>query len=129
MGTRKVTFLERFGDILPGEILEFVVSHSYRVTNLPENLAEIGRSSNFPNDIVKHKTLPFVGIQPHPEASNHFIKTEFKNNEVENQSAQIAKVDGIRFIINFIKEFCIEELIASDIYKKKEGARPPLQDL
>ena len=57
---------------------EFAVSHSYRVENLPTTMEEIGYSDLFKNDIVRHKTLPFVGLQPHPEASDHFMDSDFK---------------------------------------------------
>lgn len=104
-GSRKVTFKNRFGGIKSGEVLEFIVSHSWRVTDLPHDFEEVA-GSVFPNDIVRHKTLPFVGIQPHPEASDHFIETEFENDSLEKENADRTKVDGIRFIIDFVKEYC-----------------------
>ena len=94
-GSRKVTFKNRFGGIKSGDVLEFIVSHSWRVTDLPHDFKEVA-GSVFPNDIVRHKTLPFVGIQPHPEASDHFIETEFENDSLEKENADRTKVDGIR---------------------------------
>ena len=108
-GSRIITFKNNFGDILAGAEYEFIVSHSWRVTDLPDDFEEVA-SSIFPNDIVRHKTLPFVGIQPHPEASDHFIDTEFEDEPLNPENAQRTKIDGINFIINFIREYCIKNI-------------------
>lgn len=107
-GSRKVTFKNQFGDIQKGEVLELVVSHSYRVTDLPAEFEEVA-GSIFPNDIIRHKTLPFVGIQPHPEASDHFIDTEFEDAPLEKENAERTKIDGIQFIINWVKSYCLKD--------------------
>lgn len=108
-GSRVVTFKNNFGDISVGDQCEFVVSHSWRVTDLPDDFEEIA-FSKFPNDVVRHKTLPFVGIQPHPEASDHFIDTAFEDEPLNPENAKRTKVDGINFIINFIREYCIKTI-------------------
>ena len=113
-GSREVTFKKDFGDIKAGDKKEFTVSHNYRVTDLPTSMEEIANSELFPNDIVRHKKLPFVGIQPHPEASDHFIETEFKNEQLERNLPEKSKSDGIEFILNFIDIYC------SDVFKNSK---------
>ena len=108
-GSREVTFNIDFGDIRARDTLEFVVSHSYRVADLPDDFEEIGKSF-FPNDIVRHKKYPFVGIQPHPEASDHFIATEFDDKPLDNENAKRTQIDGINFITNWVKTYCLNNL-------------------
>jgi GMP synthase-like glutamine amidotransferase len=108
-GSREVVFKSNFGDINPRDNLEFVVYHSFRVINLPSDFEELA-SSKFPNDIVKHRVLPFVGIQPHPEASDHFINHEFKHPPLEVSKANRTKLDGMKFIINWVREYCINNI-------------------
>ena len=105
-GSRVITFKNNFGEFSLGDEIEVIVSHSWRVTNLPKEFEEVA-GSIFPNDIVRHRTLPFVGIQPHPEASDHFIDTEFEDKPLSKESADRTKIDGINFLINFVKEYCI----------------------
>ena len=105
-GTRTVTFTKDFGEIKSGETREFAVSHSYRVENLPSSMEEIGKSELFRNDIVRHKTLPFVGLQPHPEASDHFIDTDFAENLPPKENTERTKIEGINFIMNFLQTYC-----------------------
>ena len=105
-GSRVITFKNTFGDFSIGDEIEVIVSHSWRVTNLPHEFEEVA-GSIFPNDIVRHRTLPFVGIQPHPEASDHFIDTEFEDKPLSKESAGRTKIDGINFLVNFVKEYCI----------------------
>jgi GMP synthase-like glutamine amidotransferase len=107
-GTRTVHFSKEFGEIKKGETREFAVSHSYRVEKLPESLEEIGYSILYRNDVVRHKTLPFVGLQPHPEASDHFIESDFSQNPPPRENAERTKVEGINFMMNFIQEYCKE---------------------
>ena len=107
-GSREIIFKKDFGDIKAGDKKEFTVSHNYRVINLPQSLEEVASSELFPNDIVMHRKLPFVGIQPHPEASDHFIETEFKNDELERNFPEKSKSDGLDFIFNFINTYCKE---------------------
>ena len=59
---------------LPDE-MHLAFSHSQIITKLTNDFEEIA-SSNLPNEIIRHKTLPFYGIQAHPEASIHFLKNE-----------------------------------------------------
>lgn len=106
-GSRVITFKNDFGDFKIGDEIEVIVSHSWRVDNLPSDFEEVA-GSIFPNDIVRHKVFPFVGIQPHPEASDHFIDTEFKDGPLAKENVERTKVDGIKFIINFVRQYCIE---------------------
>ena len=108
-GTRELIFDQDFGDIENGEALEFVVYHTYRVINLPNTFTQVAHSDLFPNDIVRHKELPFVGIQPHPEASDWFISDDIAESPELYTKAPKTKIDGIRFILNFIKEYCIKD--------------------
>ena len=107
-GSREITFSKDFGTIMAGEMKEIVVSHSYRVTDLPDDFEELARSELFPNDVVRHKRLPFVGIQPHPEASEYFIVEDFKENPLPNENAERTYVDGMEFIHSFLNTYCFK---------------------
>ncbi|MAW07497.1 MAG: hypothetical protein CME61_04365 [Halobacteriovoraceae bacterium] len=105
-GSRVTSFKRDFNNIKESDTKEFIISHSYRVDDLPEDFIEIASSGIFKNDIVQHKSLPFVGIQPHPEASDHFIKTDFITNPLPLENAKKSKADGLEFIKNWLDLYC-----------------------
>ncbi len=100
-GTREVTFLEDFGSIKKGDVLKLALTHQQMVKGLSPELIEIARG--LPHDIIRHKTLPFTGIQPHPEGSFHFCK----NNALVDEDSLISKVqnDGLFFVKEWLKSF------------------------
>ncbi len=100
-GTRVVTFLEDFGRIPKGTELKFALTHQQMVKNLSPHLVEVARG--LPHDIIRHKTLPFTGIQPHPEGSAHFCQN---NALVESEPlVQQVQKDGLFFVREWLETF------------------------
>jgi GMP synthase (glutamine-hydrolysing) len=100
-GTREVTFLEDFGRIKKGDVLNFALTHQQMVKDLSPELIEVARG--LPNDIIRHRTLPFTGIQPHPEGSAHFCL----NDALIESETLIKKVqeDGLFFVREWLETF------------------------
>lgn len=100
-GTRVVTFLEDFGRIRKGTELKLALTHQQMVKELPAHLVEVARG--LPHDIIRHRTLPFIGIQPHPEGSKHFC---LNNALVDGEElVQQAQSDGLRFVREWLETF------------------------
>lgn len=93
-GLRKVKFENDFYRLKSGEEYSFVVSHAQEVKKIPDCFELVATSSDCRFDAIRHKTLPYIGTQFHPEASDHFIQT------VLNQSP--FGHDGKKFIDAFL---------------------------
>lgn len=101
MGSRNISITEDFWNFKKGESFLLGVSHKQVVRNLPSGLRSVGHGME--NDIVIHETLPFMGTQTHPEASDYFCTTDIVNlNPSEIKSLQI---DGARLIQRFFDHF------------------------
>ncbi|MDH4469208.1 MAG: gamma-glutamyl-gamma-aminobutyrate hydrolase family protein [Bacteriovoracaceae bacterium] len=81
--TRKIQFKEKkFRPLLGG------ISHRQIVSSLGRNLESLIPQINhdsatnlFANDAIRHKRLPFLGVQPHLEASDSFLKKDCQINK------------------------------------------------
>lgn len=97
-GVREVTLKQDVFGLKAGDKLSLPIKHKQVVKQIPPELVEIGHG--LAHDIVIHNTLPFMGTQPHPEAS-----VEFCNNESSGQLApeqiRAAQNDGMRLIKAF----------------------------
>lgn len=101
MGSRNITITEDFWNFKKGENLLLGVTHRQVVRNLPGDLKQVG--FGFENDIVIHETLPFMGTQAHPEASDYFCRTDITNlNPSEIKAIQR---DGSLLINRFFQHF------------------------
>jgi len=87
-GPRKVKVINKYGGLSKGEEFTVMTQHSYQLKNLPKDFIHIGESSECKYDVIAHKTLPYISYQAHPEASDHFIKTNMKKaptkQDIEN---------------------------------------------
>lgn len=101
MGTRSMTITEDFWNFKKGEIFNLGVTHKQVVRDLPACLKEVGRGLE--NDIVIHATLPFMGTQAHPEASNYFCTTDITNLQAPEISS--IQKDGTALIRRFFSHF------------------------
>jgi GMP synthase-like glutamine amidotransferase len=101
MGRRKITITEDFWNFKKDETFVLGVTHKQVVTNLTNGLKEVGHG--MANDIVIHESLPFMGTQAHPEASNYFCTTDITNLNSNEISA--IQNDGARFIQRFFQHF------------------------
>jgi GMP synthase-like glutamine amidotransferase len=102
-GVREITVTENFWNFTKGETLKLAVTHKQVVKNLPPELKSVGHGLE--NDIVIHKTLPFMGTQAHPEASDYFCHHDIHNLTVAEIEA--AKKDGELLIQRFFQHFKI----------------------
>ncbi len=98
-GTRAVTLTQDVFGLKAGTALTLPIKHKQVVKSVPDELEEIGRG--LPFDIVRHKTLPFLGTQPHPEASVEFCATE--SSTLTLGEVQKAQSDGLQLITAFFR--------------------------
>lgn len=82
--------------------IELAVSHRQVVKKIPDCLENISQSS-MPNDLLKHKTFPYLSCQPHPEASKFFCKVECDLYEAEKIKA--VQKNGLKLIVGFLKRY------------------------
>lgn len=100
-GHRKVVITKDFWNFHEGELFDLGVTHKQVVKTLGPDLITVG--VGLPNDVVIHKSLPFLGIQAHPEASDYFCQEDIKN--LTPMEKEIAQRDGHRFIKGFLASF------------------------
>lgn len=102
-GSRKITISEDFWNFKKAESFLVGVTHKQVVSHLTNGLKAVGHGLE--NDIVIHESLPFLGTQAHPEASEYFCTTDITNlNESEIKAIQL---DGGRLIQRFFQHFKI----------------------
>jgi GMP synthase (glutamine-hydrolysing) len=80
-GRTTLEILDR-ADVMSGLSAETVVwmSHGDNVSGITGNFDVLARSSNAPYAAVRHKTLPFFGLQFHPEVTHTADGTVIINN-------------------------------------------------
>ncbi len=101
LGLRTVTFGEHFEGIKIGEEFNFAVNHRQEIKVLPNCFQIVASSKTVATEVVQHRTLPFFGIQAHPEASVFFM-SEYIGGMSPDQMAT-AQQSGNRFINEFFK--------------------------
>ncbi|MBT2824606.1 hypothetical protein HIR19_11945, partial [Staphylococcus coagulans] len=77
MGKRTIKITQSGYGLKEDEIFNLAVTHRQVVRELPKDLLNIGYGIE--NDIVIHRTLPFLGTQAHPEGSTHFCTHDITN--------------------------------------------------
>lgn len=102
--SRTVTIDKKFGNIEVGETLELAVTHRQAVITLHKDFEVLGHGPKeyLSNDLIKHKKLPFIGSQPHPEASEYFC---MKSAELPPEKVPIVQRDGDRLVLAFFKNY------------------------
>ncbi|MBY0518632.1 MAG: hypothetical protein K2P81_17105 [Bacteriovoracaceae bacterium] len=93
---------ESFG-LKSGQKLNLAVSHCQVVKSLSSELEEIG--SGLSNDLVRHKTLPFLGTQPHAEGSNYFCMETAKISDLNEMA--LVQSDGMTLVKSFFHHYGI----------------------
>ena len=96
---RKLTIDSPFYGIPKDESFTLAYCHSQVIKELSNQFTSIAHSDDFENEIIKHNTLPFIGLQAHPEASKNFLANEAK---VDEKLLLKTKNDGDRFLDYFI---------------------------
>ena len=79
---------------------EYAYSHAQIVKEISSEFDVIGFSNKFQFECIKHKTLPYIGIQAHPEASKSFL---LKDCLVPQNSISKIQANGHHLINHFIK--------------------------
>jgi GMP synthase (glutamine-hydrolysing) len=79
-GSRKISF--------GNQQYQVGVTHRQVVKKLPDQMQELGLSEEFSNEIIAHQTLPFLGIQAHPEASASFLSEDCQIPDTELAQCQ-----------------------------------------
>ena len=102
-GVRDVTITKDVMGLKAGEKLTLTVAHRQIVTKLAPCLEEVGRDDQLALsfDLVRHRELPFLGVQPHPEAIPNYCNTERPANADEHVSN--SRRDGNKLITSFLK--------------------------
>ncbi len=77
--------------------LTFAYAHAQIISELSDEFEELAFSA-YPNEIIRHKTLPFFGIQAHPEASGNFLKTQ---TSVSSEQLTSVIDTGTKFLTEF----------------------------
>ena len=101
MGVRSVTIDRDFMGFKKGEVFNLAVTHRQVVKKLAPGLLSVG--TGLSHDFVIHETLPFMGSQPHPEASDYFCSTDMEN--LTSEQIELVKRDGGRLIQRFFQHF------------------------
>jgi GMP synthase (glutamine-hydrolysing) len=100
-GVRSIVLEKDLGLLKQGQEIKLGVTHRQVVKNLADCFISFTQNSNFPNDIIRHKTLPFLGLQPHPEASEYFLKNECLIDD-PNKRKEVSEY-GLKIIKEFLK--------------------------
>ncbi len=102
--SRKVVLDKKFGNLKAGETLELAVTHRQAVLSLNDSFEVIGHGPKdyLAYDLIRHKKWPFIGSQPHPEASDNFC---LKSAELAAEKIPLVQRDGDRFIQAFFQSY------------------------
>lgn len=107
-GVREITALPSLSalGLIEEKKFSLLASHGQEVTDLPECLNLIATSKDCQVEAVEHKTLPFIGIQAHPEASWRFVETNLhpQNCFPDDEQIEIAQTHGLKMIDQFIEK-------------------------
>lgn len=101
LGRRTVTVTEDFWNFRAGETFELAVTHRQVVKKLSPELIEVGHG--LPHDLVIHRSLPFLGSQPHPESSRYFCENDVK--EISATDIELVLSGGSQLISRFFQHF------------------------
>lgn len=101
MGSREIKILKDFWNFKESETFYLGVTHKQVVRDLPSNLLGVGHGLE--NDIVIHRSLPFMGTQAHPEASDYFSTYDITN--LQGSEISTIQKDGTRLIHRFFQHF------------------------
>jgi GMP synthase (glutamine-hydrolysing) len=95
----KVTSPEKLFDGLPAD-LDVWNSHGDSVQSLSSDFLPLAKTQNSPFAAVKHKTLPFYGVQFHPEVAHTPLGSEILSNFLY----KVCGCEGKWRVADFIEE-------------------------
>lgn len=85
------------------QAMTFAVNHRQEIKTLPDCFENLAGSEKISCEIIRHKTLPFIGIQAHPEASEFFMDEYIGGLSALDKKN--AEKDGANFINYFLNTF------------------------
>lgn len=97
---RKITFTKKLSSYDPGHSTELVYAHEQAVLEISNAFEIIAESDRSPFECLKHKDLPLLTTQSHPEASEKFIQ-EYLGETI---APELIK-NGQDFIQAFLEEY------------------------
>lgn len=100
-GTRTFRILTDHFGFSKGEEAEIFITHHYEVKNLPEGFIHLGTSADCLYDAIAHESLPYFGVQGHPEAGRFFIRENFEK-PISEDTFKRGLAGGNRIIAQFI---------------------------
>ncbi len=103
IGNREVSVTKDAFGLKQSQKYNLIVSHQQTVQSIVPDMESIGTSHLSPNDIIIHKKYPFLGLQPHPEASKNFVIEE--GLALSDSEFQKIEEDGMNLIKTFFKHF------------------------
>ncbi len=96
-----VRTLQLRGEVPPfKEHMQLAYTHQQRVVSISQNLENLG-GSLFDYEVLRHRELPYLSFQAHPEASTEFCHSEVELTDVE--LIRIAQAHGDAVIDHFIR--------------------------
>lgn len=100
-GVRNMKFNVQLGSIPAGAELAVAINHRQEIKELPSDFEALASSDAVKYEMIRHRTLPFWGIQGHPEASVFFMM-EYIGGLNSDEMARAAK-GGQIFLNNFFR--------------------------
>jgi GMP synthase-like glutamine amidotransferase len=105
-GKRLTKIINNFHGFKKGQNYSIFTSHKYEVSNLSKHLIHVGESDLCKYDIVSHESLPYLGVQGHPESSEYFIHKEVSKPINPKDLKDIIK-GGDYFMEEIFKNFLV----------------------
>jgi len=103
-GVRQFKILKSLCGLKVGEAIDISITHHQEVKSIPDCLERIGASDDCTFDFLAHKSLPYIGVQGHPEASYFFFKDSMDQLPPE-EDIKKAQIGGDKIIDNFLNQF------------------------
>ena len=79
------------------------VSHRQAVSALSKDLIPLIAKNNFGYDLISHATLPFLGCQGHPEASDQFLRNDCNISDYDLRDKIIKSSSN--FLLKWIQKY------------------------
>lgn len=99
---REIVFQKNFSQFKKDQKITLAYAHEQAVTKLSHNFEIVAHSERSSFECIRHRNLPLISTQAHPEASESFIKDKIKGHDHE-QTINF----GHQFIMSFLEEYKI----------------------
>ncbi len=103
-GARLITFKQSWNNFKQTENLLLGYAHQQHITKLPSCFTTIASSTTSSHEIITHNTLPFIGVQCHPEVDEHFMQTYMEEMPTKAEQKKIIK-NGQKILATFFHQF------------------------